>query len=300
MSALTGETPVDRGDMHVAAEDEEEGDGKEVVKTEAEDQESEEERAEREEKEKAAADEAEKVKRIRIPKSRVDEMVGKERAKVEILQKKLDEALSAVKNKEVSSDVRIIQNRIDQLEEEMEGFRADGKKAELVAARHELRDLQDVLIEHRINERAGQAKEAAKTEFKYDVLVEQIEKDFPELNPDHEDYDDEKAGEVLELRDGFAKNGVPAYEALRRAMKYVMGDRQADKTVARADDRAEKARGKALDASKKQPANLKGAGFDSDKAGGGTGEARNVLKMDQKEFAKLSEEQRRSMRGDDI
>jgi hypothetical protein len=303
---------VDRGDNHVATEDDKDGDDKGAEKDSGSDKgkagaakagedgeddaETEEERAEREKEEKAAAEH----KRIRIPKARVDEMIAKERAKAEALQKELDKALSAVAKKETSADVQVIQKRIDQLEDEIEGFRADGKKTELQVARKEMRELQDVLMEHKINERAGQAKEMAKTELKYDALVEQIEKDFPELNPESDDYDEAKASEVLELRDGFAKNGVNAYDALKRAMKYVMGDKKVAATSAKADDRAEKAREKAVSAAKAQPQNLKNVGFDSDKAGGGAGEAKNVLKMDQKEFAKLTDEQRKAMRGDEV
>jgi hypothetical protein len=295
-AAATGGSAQDRGDGFIPSNDEDAADEKKEVVAETE---TEEERAEREKEEKAAAEEAEKIKRIRIPKSRVDEMVAKERAKVDAIQKELDKALAAVQHKEVSADVRVIQDRIDVLEEEIEGFRADGKKAELAAARRELRELTDVLIEHRITERAAAAKEMAKTELKYDALVEQIEKEYPELNPDSDDYDDDKAEEILELRDGFTRNGMAPYDALKRAMKYVVGDKRAEKTAARADDRAEKAREKAANASRQQPSSLRGAGFDSDKAGGAPGEAKNVMKMNQTEFSKLTDDQRRAMRGDE-
>jgi hypothetical protein len=299
---------VDRGDEHVAdpevKDDDAPGGGAADTKPGPADEtvETEEERTEREAAEAKAAEDADKAKRIRIPKSRFDEAVNREREKTRRAEEENEQLRQELAKREVSQDVKVIQNRIDELEEQIEGFRADGKKTELAAARREIRELQDVLLEQKVNVRALQAKEMAKIELRYDTYVEQIEKDHPELNPDDDAYDAELAAELKEAKDGYVALGYTPYDALRKVMTRMFRQQPAAASAPapKNEDRTVAARTKAAEAARRQPPSLRDAGFDSDKAGGSAGDAKNIMKMDQKDFAKLTDDQKRVMRGDDV
>ena len=67
-----------------------------------------------------------------------------------------------------------------------------------------------------------------------------------------------------------------------------------------AEQRAKAAREKAAEADKKQPPDGKNVGLDSDKAGGGKDGDVDVLRLSQDKFAKLDEETKAKLRGDEL
>jgi hypothetical protein len=67
-----------------------------------------------------------------------------------------------------------------------------------------------------------------------------------------------------------------------------------------AEERARKAREKAAEANRRQPAGTSGVGLDSDKAGKMSEMGIDVMRMSQDKFAKLDDETKARLRGDVI
>jgi hypothetical protein len=149
----------------------------------------------------------------------------------------------------------------------------------------------------------------------YDNTVERLEAAYPVLNEDHDDFDAELMGEVVELRDGFIATGkYTRAQAIKKAAETLMGVKTAkqaaavntevrvnadDVAKAKAADRAAAQRTKNGKVAATQPPSTKGVGADHDKLGGViTAEA--VMKMNQNDFAKLPESEKARLRGDDL
>lgn len=271
------------------------------------DKEGEETAEEKAEREKAEA-EAEKAKRIRIPKSRFDEALGKAKAREQALLEEIDKLKGGQQATATAKAVKDMRGEIDKLQDKYEDLILDGKKDEARKVRRQVEELRDELSEYQTNVKSDAARKSAIDEMTYNAQLAGMEAKYPALNPEHEDFDEEKTDEVATLLNAFVKAGQKRGEALAKAVKYVMGnppaakggDKDDDKAKELADKRAADARKKAAEADKRQPADGKNVGLDSDKAGGkGQGDI-DVMKLDQKKFAKLDEETLAKLRGDVI
>jgi hypothetical protein len=203
--------------------------------------------------------------------------------------------------------VRDMRAEIDKLQDKYEDLILDGKKDEARKVRRQVEELRDELSEYQTNTKSEAARKAAIDEMSYNAQLAGYEAKYPALNPEHEDFDEDKTDEVATLLNAFVKAGQKRADALAKAVKYVLGAPPAagkggddDKAKELADQRAAEARKKAADANKKQPPNGKDVGLDSDKAGGGKGGDVDVLRLSQDKFAKLDEETKAKLRGDTI
>ncbi len=301
-------TPVDRGDEVKSPLDEAgkggEGDdaGKEGDKLDEGD-ETPEEKAEREKQE---AEEAKK-RNIRIPKARFDEAQAKARAREQALLEEIEKLKGGQQASATQKAVSDMKSKIEELQDKYEDLILDGKKDEARKVRRQVEGLRDELSEYQTNTKSEAARKAAIDEMSYNAQLAGYEAKYPALNPEHEDFDEDKTDEVATLLNAFVKSGQKRADALAKAVKYVLGAPPAagkggddDRAKGLADQRAAEARKKAADANKKQPPNGKDVGLDSDKAGGGKGGDVDVLRLSQDKFAKLDEETKAKLRGDSI
>lgn len=313
----------DRGDSHVATDEldhdklkkkvetpagkvEEEDKGKyDVDDPDAED-ETEEEKAERE----AAEAKAEREKRIRIPKSRYDEAQAKARAKIQSLEKQIEDLTSANTGKKVRDQVAEFKKAIEDLQDKYEDYVLDGKKVEARTARQQIAQMQDELSEFRANQKSDAARAAAVDQMKFDMALARLEAAHPQLNPDSEQFDESMTDEVADLAESFMARGYQRAEALNRAAKYVMRGSEAATSAKKepAEDtkeviekrRREEARKKAADAAKRQAPDTAGIGKSSDTHGEQGKDNIDVMRMKQKDFAKLDEDTLAKLRGDEV
>jgi len=276
------------------------GDGKADLDKEGE--ETEEEKAERLRLEA----EEEKKKRIRIPKSRFDEALGKAKQREQALLDEIEKLKGGQQASATAKAVKDMRTEIDKLQDKYEDLILDGKKDEARKVRRQVEELRDELSEYQTNTKSEAARKAAIDEMSYNAQLAGYEAKYPALNPEHEDFDEDKTDEVATLLNAFVKAGQKRADALAKAVKYVLGAPPAagkggddDKAKELADQRAAEARKKAADANKKQPPNGKDVGLDSDKAGGKGGDV-DVLRLSQDKFAKLDEETKAKLRGDTI
>lgn len=303
-------SPLDnagKGDKLDPDEDDKSKDKGDKADPDKEGEETEEEKAERLRLEA----EEEKKKRIRIPKSRFDEALGKAKQREQALLDEIEKLKGGQQASATAKAVKDMRTEIDKLQDKYEDLILDGKKDEARKVRRQVDELREELTEYQTNVKSDAARKSAIDEMTYNAQLAGYEAKYPALNPEHEDFDEDKTDEVATLLNAFVKAGQKRGDALAKAVKYVLGSPPAagkasegkddpDKAKELADKRAADARKKAAEADKRQPADGKNVGLDSDKAGGkGTGDI-DVMKLDQKKFAKLDEETLAKLRGDVI
>ena len=270
------------------------------------DKEGEETAEEKAERERLEAEE-EKKKRIRIPKSRFDEALGKAKQREQALLDEIEKLKGGQQASATAKAVKDMRAKIDELQDKYEDLILDGKKDEARKVRRQVDELREDLTEYQTNTKSEAARKAAIDEMSYNAQLAGYEAKYPALNPEHEDFDEDKTDEVATLLNAFVKAGQKRADALAKAVKYVLGAPPAvgkggddDKAKELTDQRAAEARKKAADANKKQPPDGKNVGLDSDKAGGGKGGDVDIMRLSQDKFAKLDEETLSKLRGDDV
>ena len=314
-AAAGGGTAVDRGDDFKSPLDDAgkgdklDGEGDKPENEEGKtdlDKEGEETEEEKAERERLEAEE-EKKKRIRIPKARFDEALGKAKQREQALLDEIEKLKGGQHASATAKAVRDMRDEIDKLQDKYEDLILDGRKDEARKVRRQVEMLRDELSEYQTNTKSEAARRAAIDEMSYNAQLAGYEAKYPALNPEHEDFDEDKTDEVAALLDAFVKSGQKRADALAKAVKYVLGAPPAagkggddDKAKGLAEQRAAEARKKAAEANKRQPPYGKNVGLDSDRAGGGKGGDVDVLRLSQDKFAKLDEETKAKLRGDEI
>lgn len=256
-----------------------------------------------EEKEKAK-----KKSEPRIPKSRLDKVLNELKEAKELLAKQQQ----TQQQETVDADLRAASSRLSELEKTLTKQIADGETEKAAATLADIRQLSEAIADYKAEMKAEAATAQAVEQVRTSMVIDRIEEAYPELNPQHEDYDEAKVAKVLKLKKGLQATGDSPSEALQEAVKLVMGapttvkERTAVDVTPRVskDDIAGQRKAEAVarnaDAANKQPPTTAKVGMDSDKAGGGALKPEDVMKMSQDEFAKLDEKTLSRLRGDEI
>lgn len=256
---------------------------------------------------------------ITIPKARFDQAVNKARAAEKVERERADKLEAELQASKGTVDFEKLEKDVDDLEDKLEEAIKDGNIEAKQRIRREIRQKVGQMSEAKAAAYSQHATAVAVEQIRYDALVERMEVEHPELNPDLDDsFDEEKVAEVMDLKTGFEAKGESSTVALKKALKYVYGtaapkpaEKKAEekpdekgqeelkkKAEDAAADRKEAAVKKSLDTKGKQPSNEK-AGIDSDKAGK-SGKNVDVAKMTDKDFEKLEEAEIKRLRGDDV
>lgn len=247
----------------------------------------------------------------RVPLARHQAILDKERERRVTLERQLAQFQQGEKVAQVNQDITKGEDAILSMEEKYNKLLMDGKADEALRLMAQIRTAERALSEQKSDLKIEAASIQARELARYDTAVERVEEAYPALNPDAEDYDHEKAKEVVELKTAYMKVGRTPTDALQKAVKLVMGapktaaeknavevtPRVAEADVAAARRKA--AADKTAAAIGKTPSNTAKAGTDSDKLGGGM-TAKDVMNMHQDEFAKLPSSVLSKMRGDTL
>lgn len=260
---------------------------------------------------------------VRIPKSRFDEQVAKERERAEAAERRAAEAearLNAQQPKEekpdpVSTKVDDLETRIEALQDKRDGFLVDGNtekaaevRREIRALEKELREVERGALRQEAEQIATRRMEAQTAEQLIDTVVSKLESEFPVLNKASDDFDPRMVNFVLvEQQRLITELKLTPHEALQRAGKETMelfGHKPAgskvdleEKPETPAEKRQREARAKVADTVARQPASLKDAGLDSDKAGQDKVDL-DVNKLTEAEFNALPAAELAKLRGD--
>ena len=217
--------------LGIEAEEEELEEG-ETEEEEEEEEGSEEEEAEEEEPEE---EEKEEKKEPRIPKSRFDEAVQKEREqriRLEEKTKYLEEQIQRLEALATKVAVK------EEVVEEYDFDIAEGKYAELLISgevdeatklRREINKQRDNQIKSLIKNIKSEAEEAVKTTTrnlserdKKAIIIEEAIVKYPFLNSDHTDFDEKLVKRINYVSAGYETEGKTPSQALKAAIEELV------------------------------------------------------------------------------
>ena len=244
-----------------------------------------------------AAEKAEpEAKSPMVPKSRLDEVLAKQKA----LQKQVEEMKAAAEQPEEAPE----EYDFDAKEIEYQALVLDGEAEKAVALRKEIRGAEKAQISWEMEQKMGQTVQQSQTATALQQAAADMEATYPVFDQNSDHFNEEYTNEVVELRDAFIIKGYDAVDALSRAVKYVVKDRDLDTAgeaeqpalaAASSEQTAKKKASvaKKLKAAEAQPPELEGEGSSS--------RGENVVDfggLSEDEFDALPEATLRRLRGD--
>lgn len=265
----------------------------------------------------ALEEEANKTKNkdTRIPLSRHEAVLGKEREKSAELKRQLDSFRSNSKAAVLDQGITATEDAVVKMEKEYAVLLTDGKTDEASAKMAEIRKAERDMAEAKSDVKIQTAVARATESARYATALGRIEAQYPVLNEDDDAYDADVMAEVIEMKTGYEAQGYTPTEAMQKAVRKELGATTAAQTkvldvtpqvsaaeaaaAALAAARKTAATKKTVTAVEGQPASTAKVGLDSDKLGGAL-DAKAVMKMSQTEFSKLPEETLSRMRGDTL
>lgn len=244
----------------------------------------------------------------RIPKSRYDEQIRKEREARELAERRLAEFERGQQQMARTTDIAKLEEQVKELRaaERKALVSGDDDKAAEFGSKADALNRQIAIEQTR--DMTASAKEQAREEIRMELTIERIETEYPQLDEKSDTFDQDLTDDVLDKQRGYIeRERLSPSQALLKAVKYVMSRAQppAEKPeekggLSRADrgtERKEAAVAKNVDAANRQPASTKKAGADSDKHGQ-TAPTPEADQMTYEEFSALPETTKAKMRGD--
>lgn len=248
--------------------------------------------------------------KARIPLSRHEQILAKEREKRQEVEQRLAQYQRGSEVVKVNTDITAAENKVLELEKKYHAALGDGDIDEAQKLMSQIRGLDREINDLKADMKTAAAEARAVERVRYSVALERIEEAYPELNQDHEEYDPELTQDVVDLKATYESRGLTPTAALQKAVKRLVGTEGRQQATAvdvtprvKADEvaaaRKKEAVGKAIDASRRQPPASRNVGLNSDALGGGLN-AKDVMRMGHDDFVKLSEDALSKMRGDEI
>lgn len=269
----------------------------------------------KDDKDEVKGEKDDKKKDTRVPLSRHQEILARERERREALEREVAELKQGKQVAATNEQITAAEEKVVAMEADYMKLLAEGDVKGAAAKMAEIRKTERSIIEATARMETQAAEARAYERVRYDTTVERLEAAYPVINPDHDDFDKNVVAEVIELRDGYVATGKYSLaEALQKACKTLLKtETKRQETATTADVRVDKedvakavreerkadAVKRNADVANKQPATLAGVGADSDKAGGKL-KAQDVIKLDQKAFSKLAEADLSKLRGDEV
>lgn len=277
---------------------------------------------EKAEEEKKAETKKGEGKEARIPLSRHKELLEKERSKRAEAERALQATQAGRVVAQTNAQITEKEDKLIALEASYNKLMADGDVDKATAAMREIRKLDREVNDARSDLKIAAAEARAIETTRYNITLERIEAAYPELNEDHEDFDADKAQDVMDLQASYvARRGMNQGQALQKAVEKLLGkagnkqteaidvtprvpkddkDEKEDPAKAAAAKRKADAVKKTAETVSKTPSDLNKQGKDSDRHGGGAVTAEDAMKMNDDEFSKLDERTLARMRGDEL
>lgn len=245
-----------------------------------------------------------------IPKERFNEAVGKERAKAEAAQRQVAELQERLKAFDRGQDVQKLETEISDLESQHAKALLDGNAEKAAQLMRDIRLKERSIALSQTEVMSAETRRAAAEEVRMDMAVQELEKTYPVLNAEAEEYDQDITDMVLATQRSLIENDrmTPSQALIAAAQKVMAKIMPAAKeepaapekkglgAAAGATERDKAGVARNVDAAKRQPPSTKDIGLDSDKAGIKTDV--DVTKMSQDEFNALPEATKARLRGD--
>ena len=243
---------------------------------------------------------SEEPRKHMVPKSRLDEVLAKQKA----LEKQLDD-LKAQKQEPGEAPSAYA---FDEKEVEYQNLVLDGESQKAAALRKEIRAAERAQLEYELTSKIGESVSQSQQATALQQAASQLEDNFPVFNRNSDQYNEDYTQEVIDLRDAFIVKGENPVAALTKAAKFVlreydlvdMGEPAAApslsaETAPRLDEVAKKRAevSRKLKAAESQPPEMPG---ESSSARGE--KSLDIASMTEDEFNALPEATLRRLRGD--
>lgn len=241
------------------------------------------------------AEEVNQQKAPMVPKSRLDEVLAKQKA----LQKQLDEINQAKQQQLENAPEYDFASK----EAEYQELVLNGEAEKAVSLRNEIRAAEKEQFMFEVQQKMGQTVQQSQEMAALQEKATQIENTYSVLNENSADFDADLQAEVISLRDAFMVQGYTPADALEKAANYTLAAKQPSllqpktpQPAPKVDQKVQETKNvaninKKLAASESQPPEMKGEGARGDKK-------IDLFKLSEDEFAALPEETLRRLRGD--
>jgi len=241
---------------------------------------------------------AEEPKAPMVPKSRLDEVLAKNKE----MQKKLQD----IEGQETSEAEKLPEYDFVTKEKDYQDLVLDGETEKAALLRNEIRTAEREQLMSEMQSKMGQTVQQDRELHELNQKANEIMEVFPVFNEKSKTYDEKLTNEVMELRDAFIYQGYGAADSLAKATEVTLlskkpellqgdgtnvSDPAPKLTQAVQEKKAKATVKKKVEASQSQPPQMKGESTQNKKV-----VDINVLSDD--EFGALPEETLRRMRGD--
>ena len=239
---------------------------------------------------------AEKPKAPMVPKSRLDEVLAK--------NKKMQKRIEEIEQKEAEAKEAAPTYDFDLKEQEYQQLILDGESAKAVELRNEIRKAEKDALMFDIQRQMGQTVQQNQAQQELQAKAAEIANTFSILDENSAEFNEELTREVMDLRDAFIVQGYEPADSLAKATEYTLAAKQPEllkpaeaKVATQSKEIAQKKQKvnvkNKIAASKAQPPALKG---ESTAARGD--KVTNINTLSDDEFGALPEETVRRLRGD--
>jgi hypothetical protein len=249
-------------------------------------------------------------KEPRIPKTRFDQAVQRERERAAAAEAELKKYRDRAAQQAQAANFEESQKKVKELLKEHSSLLADGDLDKASDVMEQVLQLRDDMTQARAQALAENTRNSTKNEIRYDATVTRLEAEYPEINPDSESFDEQAVRRVQMMVTGIMQSeGKDAATALQEATDILLKPAKEAKGALREKPSEEAAEAglrrrqqqidKNVDAAAKQPPSTAEVGADHDAAGGGV-DAAAIAKMSWEEFLKVPDDELAKMRGDYI
>jgi hypothetical protein len=242
--------------------------------------------------------EAEEPTAHMIPKQRYDSAQRRAReAEKKVKQYEAQQAAQIATEQVTSQSAEKLDTRLEEIDRDIEQARLDGDVDKVVSLQKTARDVEKEIYQSLAETAASNAGNAAQESVKLDSLIDTLETQYDILNPDSENFDEDKINEILDMQGAFVKNGDTPSAAMLKAVGYIMPEERIT------DEVANKRRtnvAKNLKAANAQAPGSNETGMNSDSGGPTSDKNLDVSEMSQEEFDALPPETIKRLRGDSV
>lgn len=187
--------------------------GKEEEETEEEEAEEPEEGADEDERQREERKDRMSRRMQKLARQRDEERQRAARLEADLALERARQTAATKK-----SELDTIKENLDQLYEEVEKARADGDSKTAAKLQRQIDESNRKIVELETLPKQRAAVQAATEAERFNTLLDVAVGMIPELDPDHDDYDEDAAKEVEFQIQAYERMGVPSSKALRRAL----------------------------------------------------------------------------------